>query len=561
MKSNNSKYLIIVLLISAFSGCKKEYLDFKPIAKVNTESFYLNQQDAEQAVTAAYAQFNYLSAWDLDYIELSDIASDDAEAGGAYVNEVPAMETVNRLIPLTTNGDVAQSYGGMFRGIHFANIAIDMLPTIRNKEGVQADVIDRMIAECKFVRAINYAYLAKFYGGVPLVTKILSSDEFIQGQASLFDIYNQIEKDLKEAIDVLPEKTGYGAGDVGRATKGAAKALLARVLLFESAYAKNYPGDERFTGLTEKWEESLKYSEEVINSNLYSLLGMDGTMFKSWRSPSTNGYRYEFTSDADNSVESVFEIQCIPDGLSFVYSRGSAFANFTAARRYYNKKHVANNTNYWGLDLPTHNLINEFEKDNNGNVDPRMHSGIAMEGWPDSIEIVGSKRFPIAYDMSVTKTYLTKYEASSKEYQDVAKDWDCSPLNVRLIRYSEVLLNATEAAIMLGQNDKALQYINMVRTRARNCGDSIKTVPADYPAGTNITLDMLIHEKRTELYCEGFRYFDLVRWKLAKTILNGNSTADGYPMVYESPKHDFFPLPQREIEISEGKLKQNPGWD
>lgn len=554
----------MALLISAISGCKEEFLDFKPIAATNSAVFYQTQQDAEQAVTAAYAPFNYIAAWDRDYIELSDVASDDGEAGGAFVNEVPEMEAVNRLIPLTTNTMVARSYGAMFKAIYFSNIALDKLPPIKTLDPkAKPEVIDRLIAECKFIRAINYAYLTKFYGPVPLVNKVLNSNEFNKGQSPLIEIYDQIEKDLKEAIEVLPEKTGYSADDIGRASKGAAKALLARVLLYESSYAKNYPGDERFAGMTERWSESLDYSEQVINSGIYSLPGINGETYATWRNPKTNGYRYEFTTGGDNSAESVFEIQCIADGLTYVIARGSALANFTAARRYVGTGNVIQNTSYWGLDLPTQSLVDEFESEG-ANVDPRLHSGIAIEGYPDSIEIKGGTRWPVAYDMSVTRTYLTKYEASAQEYKDISQDWDCSPLNVRLIRYAEVLLNAAEAAVMLSNTDKALTYLNTVRTRARMCGGLDNTVPRNLTVadltGTPAGIDQIVHERRVELYCEGFRYFDLVRWKLALQTLNGNTTADGYPLVYESPKHDFFPLPEREIEVSDGLLKQNPGW-
>jgi len=110
--------------------------------------------------------------------------------------------------------------------------------------------------------------------------------------------------------------------------------------------------------------------------------------------------------------------------------------------------------------------------------------------------------------------------------------------------------------MMNGQNDKALNYINMVRKRARMCGPAGNTVPADL-TGT-VTLENIIHERRVELYQEGHRYYDLVRWNKAKQYLN-HLTHDGYQVIYESPKHDFLPLPQKEINANPN-LKQYPGW-
>jgi starch-binding outer membrane protein, SusD/RagB family len=555
-------YIIAAFLTLLVTDCKKEFLEFNPVDARNTTSFYKTMEDAEMAVTAAYSNFNYVSAWDLDYIELSDIASDDAEAGGAFVNEVPAMEEINRLIPLTTNGDIAQAYGAMFKGISLSNLAIEKLPAVKETDpSADSKLIDQYIGECKFIRAISFAYLARFYGPVPLVNKVLTSSEFVMGQSPLIDIYEQIEKDLKEAIELLPEKTSYSGADIGRASKGAAKALLSRVLLYESSYARNYADDERFSGMTQRWQEALDYSEQVINSGLYILPGINGETFVTWRGPKTNGYRYEFTTNGDNSTESVFEIQCIRDGQSFVAARGSAFAAFSVARNVY-KKGVSSGTGYWGLDLPTRSLVNEFETDGIY-VDPRLHTGIAIDGFNDTLQLIGGW-FPISYAMSVTGTYLRKYEVSAEEYLNGFKDWDTSPLNVRLIRYSEVLLNAAEAAVMIGDKTKAVTYLNEVRKRARMCGAPGNTVPRNYIeddlTGTPAGMDQVIHERRCELFCEGFRYFDLVRWRLGEKYLGNTTTADGTTINYETPKHMFFPIPQRQIDISEDKLKQNPGW-
>ena len=115
---------------------------------------------------------------------------------------------------------------------------------------------------------------------------------------------------------------------------------------------------------------------------------------------------------------------------------------------------------------------------------------------------------------------------------------------------------AAEAAIMLNNNADATTYINMVRTRARNCGDG--SAPADL-SGT-ITLDQLIHERQIELAFEGRRFFDMVRWRIAEELIDGSTTAEGVPISYTSPKDDFQPLPQREIVNSYGNLTQHEGW-
>ncbi|HPR61248.1 MAG TPA: RagB/SusD family nutrient uptake outer membrane protein, partial [Prolixibacteraceae bacterium] len=293
MKKKILKYMSFLLLGVAAYACSSDFLDVTPQAAENSASFYLTQEHADQAITAAYSYFNYIGIWDVDIMQrLGDIPSDDAEAGGEDLSDVPELQDFGRLTPLTTNGVYNEVYGALYRSIYFSNIAIEEIPgIIETDPNADAVLINRRVAEAKFVRAINYAYLTMIFGGVPFVDHVLGGDEYEPPRAEIKQIYDFIETDLKEAIEVLPERSGWGA-EVGRASKGAAKALLGRTLLFESSYAKNYGGkDPRFDGMAERWAESLKYSEEVINSGEYELVGINGETFESWRGPETNGYR------------------------------------------------------------------------------------------------------------------------------------------------------------------------------------------------------------------------------------------------------------------------------
>jgi starch-binding outer membrane protein, SusD/RagB family len=553
MIKKSSKYIMFSLLMALLFSCKEEFLDIKPIGEQNSGTFYITQAAGEQAVITAYAQYNNV-AFDKDLIMAADVVSDHAEAGGEYVNEVPSYENFNRMTPLTTDGEIKNVYGSLYKSIYFANIGIEKLPEILELDP-EADpaVINRLIGECKFLRALGYSYLVRHFGGVPLVDHVLGAEEYFMPRSELKPIYDLMEQDLIEAIEALPEKSAAGADNIGRANKGAAKALMARNLLFESSYAKNYPGDERFAGMTERWGEALEYAEEVINSHEYSLPGMSGERYYTWRNPVTNAYRYLFTSNGDNSTESIYEIQCIVDGKGWAAARGNSMCQYISARRIIDDHGDPTNSGYWGLDLPADALVNAFEPG-----DPRLRAGIAIEGNGDSIEIAGGLRYLISYDASVTKTYNTKYESSAAEFKDVPNTpWHAAPMNIKLIRYADVLLIAAEAAMEFGQNGKALEYINMVRTRARLCGDAGNTVPADL-VGT-VTLEDIIHERTVELYLEGHRYYDLVRWNLATQYLN-HYTEDGYQVIYESPKNDFLPLPQDEINYNPN-LEQYPGWD
>ncbi|MBN1953274.1 MAG: RagB/SusD family nutrient uptake outer membrane protein [Bacteroidales bacterium] len=548
------KYMSFLLPGIIFFGCESDFLDVTPQAAENSASFYLTQEHADQAVIAAYSLFNNIGTWDVNMMQrLGDIPSDDAEAGGEDVTDCPNLQAFNQLIPLTTEAIYEDVFGTMYRAIYFSNIAIEQIPAIKDKDpDADPALLDKRVAEAKFIRAINYFYLTKIFGGVPLVDHILGAEEYQQPRAEIKAIYELIEQDLKDAIAVLPERSGWGT-EVGRASKGAAKALLGTLYLFESSYARNYGGsDARFDGMTERWDEALAVSEEVINSGEYELVGINGETFESWRGPETNGFRYIFTSDGDNSKEGVFEIQCIEEGLGWAAARGNAMAQWSGSRYYLDEEGSPARTATWGFGVPTQELYNAFEPG-----DPRLKVTMTREGDTDSIQIGNSLWVPYCFDHCITKVYARKWEASSAEFLDVGAPWHGAPQNIRLIRFAEVYLNAAEAALMDGQDAKALQYVNKVRERARMCGGPGNTVPA---ALTSVTMEDIMQERRFELSSEGKRFFDIVRWGIAADLLNAVPTYDGYPREFIVGKHEFQPIPQREVTLSNDVLVQYEGW-
>ena len=544
----------VVLLGTFIFSCNDDYLDFEPVAAKNEAAFYLTMEHAELAVTAAYAALCHRTAWDRNItMVLGDVTSDDAEAGGDFENEVPAEEEFNRFTYFPTNGILEEVYGVMFRGIHFANKAMENIPNVlETDENADSAIINRRIAELKFLRALNYMYLTSIFGQVPLVDHVLAPSEYNMDKATLVELYDLIEKDLLEAIPVLPERSGLSEKDVGRATKGAAQALLARKYLFESSYVHYYPGDERFTGLNERWQDALDMCKNVINSGLYDLVGEDGENYNTWRGPLTNGYSYIFTVEGENSPESVFSIQYINDGKIYTLSRAGSLVQWVSARYYTDPNGNQISTPYWGLGWPTQSLVDEYDPQ-----DVRLHVNISMPG--DSIQIANDRNVPVNFDNSATGYYMKKYELSADQFADApGHAWHKSPFNIMLIRYADIILMAGEASFMLGNNAQARDYINQVRTRARVCGDGV--VPADYPDSYTIGLDDIIKERRMELALEGRRFSDMVRWNIAKDRLNDTETPGGFPIVYESPKNDFMPIPQREIITSNGGITQHEGW-
>lgn len=553
-KINKILYSLCIIALLGFitSSCTKDFLEFDPVAAQSSSSFYITMDQAEQAVIAAYSTLSTRTAWDRDILlYLGEVPSHDAEAGGDYENEVPTVEEFNRFTHTPANGVLDNAYGVMFRGIHFSNIAMENIPNVLETDpSADEDIINHRVAECKFLRALNYMYLINIFGQVPYVDHVLGASEFIRDKATLRELFDLIERDLTEAIPVLVEKSQLSPEDIGRATKGAAKALLARSYLFESSYAHYWPGDARFEGLNERWQDVLDLCVDIKNSNEYRLVGIDGDTYDTWWGPETDGYRYSFTVEGENNEGSIFEIQYIGDGLDYTWTRAGSLVQWTAARYCYASDGSERQSGYWGLGWPTEAHVAEYETG-----DARFETNVAAPG--DSIERAGGVKWLISFEHTATGYYMRKYELSAEQFVDATLHaWHKSPFNIKLLRYGDVLLMGAEAAIMLSNNATATEYINEVRRRARVCGGG--TVPADL-TGT-ITMDQLITERRVELAFEGRRYFDMVRWNIAVGILNNTETPGNYPITYTSPKNDFMPLPQRDITASQGVLTQHEGW-
>jgi hypothetical protein len=587
-------YFLFILLTVLSTNCGKDFLDVSPKGIVNSESFYATKEDAEQAVTTVYGMLNYMQVWDMWILaDLGSVASDDGEAGGATFEDVPDWQNYdNFTFTPAQPGGFAQPYGILYKMIFYANLALEKLPEIPAKDPLASEAfINERLAEVKFLRAFAYYYLVQIFGEVPLADHVLTPDEYQMGRSSLRSVFDLMEKDLTEAYPLLP--LSWDDPDIGRATKGAAQGLLAKVLTFESSYAHYYPndnyslvfpGESRFKDLEEKWDEALQMAENVINSGVYELVGIDGKKdYASWRG-NTDGYRYIWTTDGENCAESVFEIQASFHKLGWLVTRGSSMVWWTSARWIYEPDGVTPmETGYWGFNIPTRSLVKEFYQEQRqpgdplygvpGPPDPRFNVTIHKDtiGGNDSIQFThadagGLYWAKVCYEYDATwnnkpRTFQAKYECSYDEFRGEGANWSESPYNNRMIRYSDIVLIAAEAAMMSGDNEKARTYINMVRTRARMCGHDGNTCPADYTPGTTITLDMIVHERRLELAMEGHRFFDLVRWNLAKQYLDGQYLANqDVTVTFISPKNDFYPIPDAEVNSSQFNLLQYPGW-
>jgi hypothetical protein len=366
---------------------------------------------------------------------------------------------------------------------------IDMDATLKN----------RYLGEAHFLRALYYFDLVRAWGGVPLVTELIPSLQL--NRSTPEKVYELIESDLLFAIEHLPEKTAYPSDQLGRASRGAANALMAKVALFQQDYIN-----------------AEKYALEVINSNVYGL----EPVFTD-----ANGVAGE------HGMESVFEI-------------GAAGQEAPPGNQYANVQGVRGTPNRgWGFNRPTPNLRSTFEEG-----DPRLKGTIIDLGDViDGITIIGDGPTP---DVTTDEDgNIIEVEAYNRKVWTPGNDVPSQfGHNRRLIRYADVLLMAAEA---LNENNKpgqALVYINKVRLRASQGDDSI--LPDVTTTDKDELRSVILLERRRELAMEGHRFWDLVRTGRAAQVLG--------PLGFVAGKHELLPIPQNEIDLSQGALTQNPNW-
>jgi hypothetical protein len=339
------------------------------------------------------------------------------------------------------------------------------------------------------------------FGGVPLVDKVLSPSEYNQPRAEASVIWALIEKDLTEAIVDLPLRSQYSLADLGRITQGAARALLAKSYLFQQKYA-----------------EALVQTQAVIQSGEYTLVTDYGTIF---------------TRAGENNSESVFEIQYMnASGGNWGKNAGNegTFTNvFTRPRGQFAG---------YGFNIPTQDFVDEFSKE--GFEDPRLKYTVFRIG--DQMGDRGVFTLANAGDVG----YLYHPRKYFSNLSEDAPFGDPNPnggSNDRVIRFSDVLLMDAEAAFKTGNEAGAKTSLNIVRQRVK--------VP-DVTATGEQLLEAIYHERRVELGLEGHRFFDLVR--------TGRAAAKLGPLGYKDGINQVFPIPNSQIVLSNGVLKQNSGY-
>lgn len=488
MKGNLKKILAIVLFTTLLT-CD-DYLEILPEGQENTENYFNSKSDYEDALIGVY---DLLGTTYLSNI-LGEIASDNSNCGGGDQTDVLDWQQIDDMIHTADNGALRNIFQWMYAGISRANYIVEFEDKI-DFQGKQ-----QLLAENLFLRSYFYFELVKFFGDVPMYLDGRISLEASQAidRTPKAEVYAQLEADLKTAIESLPWEQAQN----GRATKGAALALLGKIYLYQ-----------------EKFPDAATTLDKVITSGQYQLVSDFSTIF---------------LNSNENNIESVFEVQYFGgQGASFDCFQcveGNIAVGFMGPR-FLNGDYSPYTTGF-SFNPPTAEIFNSYSSD-----DVRRDATIL------DMEAFVAERPDVTFSQGNTDDYTGYYNKKYIPYAEAnLPDVNLTHSNnYRSIRYSDVLLMAAEAYNRGAIDDsKARSYTNLVRERA-----GLEDVTS---SGGNLTQD-IYKERRLELAGEGHRFFDQVRTGQTSTI-NG----------FTPGKHELFPIPRIEIELAGNRWTQNPGY-
>lgn len=509
---NITKYILAVCVvgIAALPACKKSFLDRGLQGKYTSDNYPYPKGSGpfDGEIFAAYDVLRSYDATGSGFIAATSMRSEDADKGSTPTDG-PSSKEFDDFTLIPTNGLVDGLWKGYYNLIGKTNIVLDKISKDQDP-GTTPEMKTYAEAEAKFLRGYGYFMLVRLFGRVPLVDKVYD-DPSLQSnipQSEPATIYALIENDLNFAATHLPPSWDANIFP-GRATSGSANGLLSKVYLTQK-----------------KWGQAMSTANKVITSGQYDL---------------SVAYDKIFGEDGENTKESVFEIQCTAS-LAEKRENGSQFASTQGVRG------TGDWNLGWGFNVPSTQLSAAYETG-----DPRKARTFLTMGQPS---IYGEVFTATNQAADAPKIYNHKVHSNPtrrKALLDNFSYW----MNIRILRYADVVLMYAEAANELGgttNTTEALEKLNSVRLRARNGNNTI--LPNITTTDQTELRNAIRHERRIELAMEHDRFFDLVRWGIAKQVLH----AAGKTGFIEG-RHEILPIPAAQIQISKNVLTQNPGYN
>lgn len=570
--------ILTVLLVVVFTISCDNFTNYQPKGVVS-ESDLKNPESVEGLVNAAYAGLAndhffapYTNMW-----PWGSVRSDNAYKGGAGAADVSSFHRLEVFSSLTTDGPRSnQLWTNIYRMIQRANEA---MKGIKGLDESEYPLKTQRLAEMRFIRGHGHFLLKKVYKRVPYIHENISPDslKFISNvEYTSQELWDKIAEDFQFAVDNLPPTQEA----VGRINKRMAQAYLAKLRLYQ-AYEQNE--QHQVVNINQdRLQEVLDLTNEVINSGQYQLF---------------DDLAQNFLWEWENGEEIIFSIQRSKDDGTPVGRIDMASAlNWTMNPEF----------GCCWFHLPTFNLVNSFRTNSDG---VPMFDNYNSEVMVDSVDFhdntfdsrldhtvhvpkhIFKYQSDVIYDSSFTRAPQVYGPFSTmKEIQQLdcpclavpkAYGYPTSTKNNTIIRYADVLLWKAEALIQFGRQNEALPIINQIRIRAKNSTDRLRYANGDYVSNYNIgpyvdgvninwtqenAMKALQWERRLEFAMEGVRFFDLVRWGIAAETLNEYFSVEKtrVPVLntanFTEGRDEYLPIPQQQIDFSEGTYQQNSGW-
>lgn len=499
--------LTVITLVSTTIGCKK-FLDTQRQGVYTTED-YPYPGGSGPYDTFLFGAYNDLRGFDihcLSFFYATSVRSEDAEKGSTPSDGGADGISMDNFPVLPSNGIVNGMWTGYLNFVNKCNTSLDQIANNKSIAATDAQKIQAE-AEAKFLRGYAYFNLVRVFGRVPLIDKVLTVAQTNVPQSSPAQIYALIESDLQFAAANLP--LAWDKKFVGRATKGMANGILAKVYLTQ-----------------QKWGQAMATANLVIASGQYDL---------------STAYDKIFGESGENSKESIFEVQATASA-AVPTANGVQINQYTGVR----------DAGIWnlgfGFNTPSPILDAAYESG-----DPRRARTILYRS-------TATTTYKTVYGENTATTWVNPMynhkvysnPALRAAYGNNSSWW----MNIRILRYADVVLMYAEAANEVGgaaNTTAALTALNSIRTRARNGNN---TILPNVTTTDQAELRTAIHfERRIELAMEYDRFFDLVRWGEAQATLTAAGKTN-----FSASRDSLFPIPQAQIDLSKGVLTQNPGY-
>lgn len=515
------------LFIILLSSCSKDFLDKNPTDQPSTKTFYTSKNSIDMALTACYSTTQDVTLT-VFLLPAYDCMADNGMIQTTW-NNIPTL-TQGPITP-TSGGYIDMVYSYSYRHIARYNIFLKTLSEYQGAD-VSNELKLRYEAEARLLRAMRYFELYKFYGSVPLVTEPLTMENQYQPKVEANKILEQINADIDFSIANLAD-VSY-AGNVGHLVKASGQVLKSRVLLFD-AY-----NDDR-TAKSEVMSKVKAVTSEIISKNYYSI------------APSYRGLFCGELGKQEGNPEFIFSVK-------YLAPNNVPASNYSEAGRY-----ISSAGSPGGALIPLKNFANEYEFNNGTPFSVSNPLYDATNVYKNRDARMGKTLFTgtVTYENGYTGGPITPNSPTGYSYykhiqgsdakdiynsQNFGSDWP-------LMRYAEVLLMYAESANEVdGPSTAVYNAVNQIRAR----GDIL--MPPLIPGLSKDQMRVAIrHERRIELAFEGFRYDDVKRWKIAETLLNMPASESVISKSF-AKKNYHLPLPQAEIDISQGVLIQNPDY-